>query len=214
MYGSPRCNLAALADTPDYTYAAAKITPVFNGNPAVQKVEREYLFIKPSTFVVFDRVASAAGTKRIWTLNLPGAPVINGNQLTFTGAKSNRMDVYRVAPAGLAYTSNVPAPTDGDSMLDTKVRRVDVLDAAAAQSNFLHIIATNTVNSPIISGVTRSDATGQTGAQFTLSDGRAVTVRFANATTGGTLEIRNAAGVVQVSGLLPTTVVAPPVFRK
>lgn len=208
--GAAPCNLVALADNTTYTYGVAKVTPVYNGNAAISKVEREYLFIKPSTFVVFDRVGSASGTKRIWTLNLPGAPVISGDRLSYTGAKSNKLDVFRVAPTGLSYVASKPVMVEsGDSLTNANAKRIDVVDTAGTQSNFLHVMGTN---SSVTSAV-RSDATGQTGVQIVLADGRTVIVRFGNATTGGTLDIKSAAGASLVTGTLPTTVTTPPLFR-
>ncbi len=202
-----QCNLTALADNSTYTYGVAKITPVYNGHASISKVEREYLFIKPSTFVVFDRVGSASGTRRIWTLNLPGVPVVSGDRLTYTGATANKLDVYRVAPSGLAYTVNRPVMES--SVTNASARRVDVVDTAGTQSNFLHVMGTNSS----VTSATRSDATGQTGVQIVLADGRTVTVRFGNTTSGGTIDVRNAGGGTVITGALPTTVTAPPLFR-
>ena len=208
--GAPKCDLAALAENDYFTYGVAKVTPVYNGNASISKVEREYLFIKPSTFVVFDRVASVAGTRRVWTLNLPGAPVINGDRLTFTGAKSNRLDVYRVAPGGLNYQVSTPTLVEpSDTLSNANAKRVDVVDTAGLQSQFLHVMGTN----GSVSSVVRSDASGQTGVVVQLADGRAVTVRFGNNTTGGTLDIRQGSGAVQFGGALPASVTAPPLFR-
>ncbi len=193
--GSPRCNLRALADNDRFAYAVAEVTPVYNGKAAVAKVEREFLFIRPSTFVVFDRVATAAGARRVWTLNLPGAPTITGDRLSYV-AGDNRLDVHRLAPAGLASQW-----VDGE--------RVEAADTAGTQSLFLHVLGTN--NS--VSNTARNDASGQTGTQITLADGRTATVRFGNDVRGGTLELRDAGGAVQFSGGLPSTVVAPPVLR-
>ena len=239
VYNSPRCDLNALADNANYTYAMADVTPVYNGNAAVQKVEREYLFVKPSTFVVFDRVKSASGTSRIWTLNVSDAPTISGDHLTMAARKArvfynatsltyardltgSQMDVYRLAPTGLSYTSNTPNYGQYDSVrYGEEPRRIDVTDTAGTQTNFLHVISTSTTGaSGAISNVTRSDATGQTGVQFTTADNKVVTVRFNNATSaskaanGGTVDIRTTTGTVLVnSQALPTTVVAPPVFK-
>lgn len=218
---SKPCVLAALADNDFYSYGVAKVTPVYNGNAAISKVEREYLFIKPSTFVVFDRVGSASGTSRIWTLNVPNVPTVSGDRLSVKGTKYNvntgvysattdSLDVFRVAPAGLTYSVATPTMVEsGDRLINSSARRVDVVDTAGTQSNFLHVLGTNAS----VTAATRSDATGQTGAVITLADGRTVTVRFANTTTGGTLEIRQANGASQVTGNLPSTVTVPPQFR-
>jgi len=38
-------------------------------------------------------------------------------------------------------------------------------------------------------------------------------IRFSTTGTGGTLELRNAAGTVLRSGALPTSVTVPPIFK-
>lgn len=208
VVGSQPCNLLALADNAVYTYGLAQVTPVYNGKAAVTKVEREFLFIKPATFVVFDRVVGAAGTRRIWTLNLPGAPAISGDHLSYTGSGTNKLDVYRVSPSGLSYQSFVP--TTADTLAgNPNAKRIDVADTAGTQSLFLHVLGTK----GSVSAAVRSDAAGQTGVQITLADGRTATVRFANASGGGTIDVRSSTGAVQAAGALPTTVAVPPLFR-
>ena len=77
--GAGPCEMRALAHNSHYDYASANITPVYGGQPEVAKVEREFLFIKPRTFLVFDRVqASGANARKVWTLNVPVQPLVNG----------------------------------------------------------------------------------------------------------------------------------------
>lgn len=188
QYSTSGCNLLALADNAQFTYAIADITPIYNGNAAVSKVQREFLFIRPSTFVVFDRVVTGSGASKVWTLNLPGTPTLSGNLISYVSG-ANRLDVRRVAPASLT------------SVLTGQ--RVEVTDNAAGQTLFLNVLGTN----GSVTNAVASNGTGQTGTQITLSDGRTVTVRFSDSGTGGTLEMP------AFSGALPTTVVAPPLFR-
>ena len=125
--------MAALAHNTNFTYALAQVTPMYTGRSQVSKVEREYLFLRPGTFVVFDRVVTAgAGIARIWTLNTPGAPTINGDRLSYVSG-ANRLDVYRLAPTGLTAATTI---VDGGT-------RIDVADRAGTQSLFLHVIDTN-----------------------------------------------------------------------
>ena len=199
------CTLAALADNDLYTYAAARITPSYQGQPAVALSEREFLFIKPDTFVVFDRaVVTESATRRIWTLNLGGTPTIEGDTVRFIEGK-NRLDVFRIAPAGLATTvRNWPELRKG---MRGGVR-VEVADANGTASMFLHVLSANGA----VASATRADAPGQTGAQIKFADGRVATVRFSTQGSGGTLELRAADQAVLVGGALPTSVKAPPLF--
>ena len=157
-------------------------------------VEREVLFIPPSTFVVFDRVDTVgAGVSRVWTLNVPVAPALAGDNLSLPRG-SNRMDVYRLAPAGLSYL--------------VTGRRVDVTDAAGTSSLFLHVIGLDGA----VSSATRSDAALQTGVEIVFADGRAATVRFSSAGRGGTVSLRASGGASLFNGPLPTTVATLPLF--
>jgi hypothetical protein len=197
------CAMVALADGPTYAYALARVTPVYAGNAAVRKVERELLFIKPGTLVVLDRVqTTGSGVARIWTLNLPVTPSVAGDGLSATNG-GNRLDVVRLAPTGLASTvvswPSVDSDMNGGS-------RVDVSDASGDTSVFLHVLGTDGA----FSAAVPSDAPGQTGARITLASGSVATARFSTDGTGGTLEIRSPADQVTFTGSLPTDVQPPP----
>jgi hypothetical protein len=199
------CNMKALADTPLYSYGLAVSTPSYSGKSAVQKMEREFLFIKPGVVVVLDRVqTSGPGIKRVWTLNLPSAPTVVGDRFSVTSG-ANQLDVQRLAPAGL--TTQVSSwPQLSADML--KGARVDVADSNGDASVFLHVLGTDRA----FSSAVRSDAAGQIGAEIKLADGSVVVARFSLAGTGGTVEMKNASNAVTSSGALPTTVQDIPRF--
>lgn len=206
-YGTS-CALTALADTPHYTYAAARMTPIYQGQPAVVQSEREFVFIKPDTFVVFDRaVAATTATRRIWSLNLGGTPTIEGDTTRFVDGK-NRLDVFRVAPAGLTPTArNWPALRKG---MRAGVL-VDVADDNGSASMFLHVLSANGA----VASAARVDGPGQIGTQIRFADGRAATIRFATRGGGGaSFELRAADQTLQTEGPLSGTVAPLPLFAK
>ena len=202
------CALGALADTPHYTYASARMTANYRGQAPVAQSERDFLFIKPDTFVVFDRaVAATASTRRIWTLNLGGPPKIEGDSINYSEGKG-QLDVVRLAPSGLVAT--VTGWSQARSGMQGGVR-VDVADTDGnASSAFLHVLS---ANGAVVSA-TRADAPGQTGASIKFADGRTATVRFSGKASGATLDLRGADQSAQVSGPLPMTVTAPALFVK
>ncbi len=202
--GAQPCEMQALADNARYTYGAARITPVYNGHAAVTRVEREFLFIKPSTFVVFDRVQTSGGARRVWTLNLPAQPVVQGDTLSLVQG-SNRLDVVRLAPTGLSTQVRPWAAIDPGFRAGV---RVDVPDANGDSSMFLHVMGTNGA----VSLAERADVPGSLGARITLANGAIATVRFSTNSIGGSLELRDPGGALLDSGPLPTTVVVPPLF--
>ena len=202
--GAPQCQMLALTETANYAYGVARVTPIYNGVAGVVKVEREFLFLKPGTFVVMDRVqTSGTGMRRVWTLNTPVAPTVSGDNFSVVSG-GNRLDVTRLSPAGLTTQVNA---WSGSGIVSSG-SRIDVADSNGDSSVFLHVMGTD----GSVTSSARSDGTGQTGAQVTMSNGRTATVRFSTAGTGGTLEIRDAAGTVLTTGALPTTVQAPALF--
>src|SRR5207249_4996064 len=78
--------LTALHQGPGFTHAAADLTAAYNGNPAVQKVQREIVYLLPDVVIVFDRVQSASGTTQTWQLASPVAASISGSTAAIANA--------------------------------------------------------------------------------------------------------------------------------
>lgn len=204
VLGASPCNMLAVADNAQFTYASADITPIFH-NASVVKSQREFVFLKPGTFVVFDRTQTAGtGMSTIWNLNLPGVPTITGDTLTFANGPG-QIKVTRIAPAGVAWQAaswgGAPAFTSATAT------HVHATAAPAASTNFLHVIGTS---GSVVSALT-SSLPGQTGVEIQLNDGRTATVRFNDAAPGGTVQFQDANGVV-TSQPLPTGIQALPLF--
>lgn len=210
VYNGP-CVLEALADTSRWTYAMLDSTRSYRANSGVAKVQREFVFIKPSTYIVFDRAQTLTTTsRRMFTINFPVMPIVEGTN-TRLQVNGNRFEMERLSPT--SATTNVarwrdllPSRFPGS---DNPATRMDVIDTtAAARSDFLHVIGLG-------DGFTRadrSDADDQIGASVTLADGRTAIVRFNRNTQGGTIEIRSSTGAVLERGALPTTVTTPSLY--
>lgn len=205
------CSMRALINTPDWAYASADITPIYTAKAGVTRSEREFVFIKPSTFVVYDRAqTSDPNTRRIFTMNFPKAPTISGNLISLV-IGSNRFDMRRIAPAAgkpvnTLWKSVAPAEFLGD---DNGATRMDLVESGAGgASEFLHVIGLD----GSVATAAASNATGLTGTIITLTDGRMVTLRFNQGSRGGTIEIRSPSGALLESRMLPTTVEAPPTY--
>ena len=199
-YGAS-CSMQALADNSTYSYALARVTPMYGSNPAVTKVEREFLLIKPATLVVLDRVQVQAGSgiARVWTLNVQGTPTVSGDHLTATSG-SNQLDVVRLAPAGL--TSQVIAWPSLNTSSDTEYfsgSRVDVTDTNGASSVFLHVLGadhafTSAVRSDIV-GTDRcaNHACGRQHCHGALQHRLGLAARSRSRTSRARYSFRNAA---------------------
>lgn len=202
------CNMRALAHNSAWTYALADTTPLYASS--VAKSEREFIFIKPSTFIVYDRAdATSASAARIWTMNFPRAPSIQGNTTTLV-AGTNRFDMTRLAPANVIPTVTMWRDANSAQYGSTvTAARVDWRDSGGdGKTEFLHVIGID----GSVSEAVRSDLSGQIGTRIALADGRTVIVRFNIAGRGGTIEIRNSSGTVVQNETLPVTVQAPPLY--
>src|SRR5215468_8999231 len=102
--------LLALHRGTGWVHAAADLTPAYNGNSAVSKVQRELVYLEPDTVVVFDRVTTAAGTTQTWQLGMPAQPTISGAVATMAGA--HQLHVQRLSPAATPSVHNYTADSD------------------------------------------------------------------------------------------------------
>jgi hypothetical protein len=181
--GAPQAQLLALAEDARYLYAAVDVTPIYDGDAAVSRVERELVFVKPDTLVVFDRIDAAAASQRVWQLNTPIAPVLSGagdSIATLTGDQATLV-VRRILPAGAV--SSVLDWT-GDAEMSGGYR-IDATDTGGdGSSRFLHVLSVDGA----VTAATPSDDGDQLGVALTVS-GAPVTVRFAADEPGGSLII-------------------------
>lgn len=218
------CRMEAMDASSVFAYGFANVTPVYRQPSAVNRQERTFLFIKPSTWVVLDRaVTTSSAVKHIWTLNLPDMPVINGSQLSLT-SRGHRLDVKRLLPSGATTATQrwIDADVAGDNHYrhnygydpettsdDSPATRVDVTAPSGTESQFLHVIGADgaVVNASL------DNVPGQVGTTITLGDGRVATVRLNVGGPGGTLTIRNAGGTLINDIRLPVAANPLPLLR-
>ena len=164
--------LLALHRGDGWTYASADLTNAYDGDPAVQLVQRELVYVAPDVVVVFDRVRTSSDTTQTWQLASPAAPAVSGNLATFTGA-AHALKVTRVI-GGSYGTYDYRGDSDylgGYRLDDTQ---------AGGDRRHLHVLA--------IDGALASvTASGSYGVALRLADGTALTIEFNRDAVGGTL---------------------------
>lgn len=218
------CVMRALGNTNSYSYAYADITPVYRNPSVVSRQERAFLFIKPSTWVVFDKAQTNAASKHIWTLNLPEAPTISGSSMLLQ-TMGHQLKVDRLLPAQATLETQkwVNADTAGSTYYrrnyggdpanptdDSEATRIDVFAPnLSSSSEFLHVLSADGA----VSSVSYETEGGQVGARIVLADGRTATVRLSTTGSGGRLVIRNVGGAVLEDSALPTSVQVLPLFQ-
>jgi hypothetical protein len=166
--------LVALHRGAGFLHAATDLTPAYKQAAAVQKVQREIIYLEPDAIVVYDRVTTRAGSQQIWQLVSPEAPAISGTRATITAA-GHTLTVERVAPASAASSSfDFRSDSDftGGFRLDETV--------AGGDNRFLHVL--------FIDGAVGTVTPGTDGATISVG-GKTVVVQFHRDRIGGSLTI-------------------------
>lgn len=168
--------LTALHKGTGYTYAAADLTPAYNGNAAVQKVQRELVYLQPDIVIVFDRVQSASGTTQTWQLASPVAASISGSIATVSNA-GHALKIQKISGGAMSVTSlpSVSSDYSRGARLDETM--------AGGDNRYLHVLS---IDSAAASISTAGDAT-HPGVTVRTADGHTATVTFTRDTTGATL---------------------------
>ena len=160
----------------NWLYTAADLTPSYKGNAAVQKVEREVVYIKPNTIIVYDRIATASGTTQTWQLPTPVAPSISGATATINNG-AHTLQVQRLAPAAGTTTAHSLA----SSSAYRKGYRIDTTVAGGDQ-RYLHVLS-------IDGSVTSATASGDNGVTVQLAGGGTATVTFNRDAVGASMTL-------------------------
>jgi hypothetical protein len=171
-------SLVALHKGADYLYSAADLTPAYDGNAAISKVQREIVYLQPNVVVVYDRVNSAAGTQQVWQLATPKQPSISGATATISNA-GHTLSVQRLAPSASSSSHSMASDSDygGGFRLDETM--------SGGDQRYLHVLS-------IDGAATQVSASGDSSVTLTAG-GKTVVVTFNHDTVGATLTINGAA---------------------
>jgi hypothetical protein len=203
--GAPDADLQSLADNASYSYMAADITPIYDGQAPIESVQRGVVFLKPDIFVVVDRVRTSDPlATRVFQLNTPIQPVAGAGVVTMAGAKG-RLDLYPIlpdfgGPQILAWPDLDPDFNGGF--------RIDIAQADVTTAVYLNVLG---LDGAVASAVSSPDG-ARIGVALVRADGRKATVRFAADGPGGTIELRSAADQIELSEDLPQTVASFPLL--
>ncbi len=171
---STMSQMLALHSGAGWLYAAADVTPAYNGNSSITSVQREMVYLQPDTIVVYDRVTSAAGTQQTWQLPTPVAPAISGSSATVSTA-GHVLHIQRLAPAAAAASVyNYTA----DSDFTTGFRLDETMPGG--DQRYLHVLS-------IDGAISSATASGDSTVTVTLANGQAATIAFSHDAIGATL---------------------------
>ena len=165
---------AALHEGADWLHAAVDVTAAYNNNPAISKVQRELVYLKPNVVIVYDRVASAPGTTQTWQLATPTAATLTGATATVAGTHS--LTIQRLAPASAsaAVTNLAATVTDYNGGY-----RLDETNAGG-NVRYLHVLS-------IDGGAISATVAGDSIVTVQLANGKTATVSFDHDNIGASL---------------------------
>jgi len=172
QFSNTQSKMAALHAGANWLYAAADLTPAYNGNSNIQKVNREMVYLQPNAIVVYDRVQSSAGTTQTWQLATPKAPSINGSTATISNA-GHTLTVQRLAGNASSSVHSMTSESDynGGYRLDET--------ASGGNNRFIHVLS-------IDGAVTTATASGDT-VTVQLTGGQTATIAFNHDAVGATM---------------------------
>ncbi|MBK8940905.1 MAG: hypothetical protein IPM79_25630 [Polyangiaceae bacterium] len=175
--GAPPSTLLALQDEPSATFFAADLTSAYGGAALVTSVRREVVFVKPSFFVVRDRVGtSAPSAQRVFQLNTPLQPSVSSGRASIDGAASS-LDLFVVRPAAVTPSVVDWDATDGDM---NGGYRIEVATSGQEEALFLTVLS-------IDGEVASATASGAAGVTIAAASGD-FTVSFSEEGVGATVE--------------------------
>jgi len=171
--------VVALHSGTGYLHVAADLTAAYGGQAIVQQVQREIVYLQPSTVIVYDRVATTGGQVVFQLVSPVSPPAATGTSHTFT-ANGHTLDVEDIV------TPNSTVPTIFDFTTDSSKDfmggfRLDETAPASNNIRFLHVFTIDGA----ATGITSS---GSSGATMTVG-GKTVTMAFNPSAVGGTLTI-------------------------
>jgi hypothetical protein len=166
--------LVALHKGAGYVHAAADLAPVYDG--AVQKLQREIVFLMPDTVVIYDRVASSSGDEQAWQMAMPVDPTVSGAIATAT-TDTHALHIQRLSPAG-ATSSVFNFASDSD--FSGGYRYDETI--AGGDRRWLHVAW-------IDNGASAVTGIDDRTVQVTLANGKVAKVQCTRDTVGATLTL-------------------------
>lgn len=163
-----RGNIIAYQNTSKYLYVAADCTVAYA--PAkLQKWVRHIVFVRPSTFIIYDQVqATKAEFPKTWLLHCNNEPQIAGQSTSIENGKG-RLSVQTLLPQNaqlrkvFGYTyDNQTFEATPSSLGETAAKwRLEVAPSKPnATDDFLHVLSTDDNAAPPASLLRTNDGTG------------------------------------------------------
>jgi hypothetical protein len=199
--------LHALKDDPSFLYLACDATPAYDGDAAVTTAERQLIFLRPDTVVVFDRVrSSGSGVTKTWQMSTLRTPQVGTGTATLPGGATD-LSLHVVEPA--ARTPGVVSWPSEDSDFSSGSRlEVDV--TAGDDAFFLVVIDLDGA----IASVSGAGGATTRGVQLSFTGGGSATLTFDTTTLGAQLHLVAADSTVLHDGALALEVDAPSVMAQ
>ncbi len=184
-----------------YTYVAGDFARAYPEGRA-SELARQFVYLMPNTFVVFDRVTTPADVEKVWQLHCVAEPQLEGRQAVITAPerstrgqveRGGRLFVTSLLPADAAMEKDFQRLTGAENNRDS-IWRITVRPAVAGTNQpFLHVLYAATPDRAEGPPVRLVEEPGHVGAEV-QADGHSYRVLFGVAgPVGGTITIDGAA---------------------
>lgn len=202
-WDAPAPNIFGMTNTTNWLWVAVDTKPIYDytsprHSQKLDEARREMVFIKEGALVVLDKVTdnTASDTRKIWQLNTPFSPTVNGNNYLMQGGASS-LELIPLLPNNstksiVSYsgmTDMVSRYTDAAGNTTTGYR-IEI-SSTDAQAYFLNVLD--------IDGLINNASVSENTAEYVLTinfyGGTTYTIRFNKNTMGGSLQ-ENASTVV------------------
>ncbi|HEY4055532.1 MAG TPA: hypothetical protein VGM39_02950 [Kofleriaceae bacterium] len=168
--------IEAMQQGAGYIHVAADLTNAYDGNAAVQKDQREIVYLGSDILVVYDRVATASTTQQTWQLSTPVQPQISGNAATITNA-GHTLKVTKLAGGNMSTFSFASSEFTGGFRLDET--------QSGGDQRYLHVLSIDGAAATVT-------ASGDAGVTIQMSNGKTAQVTFNRDAVGATLVLDGA----------------------
>jgi hypothetical protein len=183
----PDSKVVALHRGTGYLHVAADLTAAYGGQAIVRKVQREIVYLEPSTVIVYDRLDTASG-KVVFQLVSPVATLSDpplGTSHPFQMVAGHTLDVEDI----LTPPGTTPTLFDFKKSDTTEFNggfRLDETSTTGGLNYFLHVLTIDGAASGIMQATTTESVTMTLHPSNTTA-----TMVFNKDTIGGTLTLGN-----------------------
>jgi len=167
-------HLVAYETNKDYTYVCGDATPAYEADK-VKLFTRQFVYLRPDLFVIYDRTESKGPQERRWMLHSLEPAELNGGEVVISNL-SGKLWVKMLSPEGVTSSQyQMVAKKDEPGYSQQNANRNDnyiaiVPKAPAERQDFLTVLYAMGKGTPQVTSCERIEKDGRPGARVVVGD--------------------------------------------